>query len=99
MSIFSVTWQVSKGQMASFPAFIASKPFDLSNPPIPQIKSKVLPHIMTRYPRIDLNKINLDQILRQHQSLDPIGVISAKIKILLIENFEFECIYCKGVLY
>ena len=54
-------------------------------------------------PRIDLNKRFLpDQILPQHESLYPISLISARMKILLIGNFftkknQFECNYCKAV--
>jgi hypothetical protein len=35
MSVFLVYWQLSQSQMANFPAFIASKSFDLSNHHIP----------------------------------------------------------------
>ena len=38
MIVFSVYWQLSQDRMANFPAFIASKSFDLCNCHIPQIK-------------------------------------------------------------
>ena len=43
-SVFLLWWQLSQGWMANFPAFIASKFFDLWN--IPQIKCENLRHIL-----------------------------------------------------
>ena len=37
-TVFSLYWQLSQGRMADFPAFIASKSFDLWNHHIPQMK-------------------------------------------------------------
>ena len=59
---------------------------------------------LSQRPRIDLNKKFLpkDQILLHHESLYPIGVLSARIKILHIGNFftkqnEFECNFYKDI--
>ena len=60
---------------------------------------------LAQRPRMDLNQIKSpypDRRLPQHESLYPIGLISARIKILHIWNFftklnEFECNYCKAV--
>ena len=52
------------------------------------LRSKKLAKYHQR-PSIDLNKCSyLDQILPQHESLYPIGLISARIKILHIGNFS-----------
>ena len=45
-SVFSLYWQLSQGQMADFPAFIASRSFDLWNHHKPQIKWYNLWHIL-----------------------------------------------------
>ena len=46
MSVFSLYWQLSLGRMANFPAFIASKSFDLWNHHIPQMKWYNFWHIL-----------------------------------------------------
>ena len=45
-SVFLLYWQLSQGWMADFPAFIASKSFDLWNHHIPQMKWHNLWHIL-----------------------------------------------------
>ena len=49
ISVFLVYWQHSQGRMANFPAFIASKSFDLWKHHIPQIKWHNLRHISKKY--------------------------------------------------
>ena len=46
MSVFSVYWQLSQGQMAKFSAFIASKSFDPWNHHQPQMKWHNLQQIL-----------------------------------------------------
>jgi hypothetical protein len=47
ITLFLVYWQFSEGWKANFPAFIASKSFDLWNHQILQIKCDNLRHILT----------------------------------------------------
>ena len=56
MSVFSVNWQLSQAWMANFPAFIAPNILTYKTLMVPQIKSKVLRHIMKLYLHVYFEK-------------------------------------------
>ena len=58
-SVFSLYGQISQGQMANFPAFIASKSFDQWNHHIPQMKWYNFWHILMYQKYMKLKKKDL----------------------------------------